>query len=405
MEFPFTDAAFLLDTLTSHGYEAYVVGGAVRDYLLGRPVHDVDIATSAHPDDVISLFKRTVPTGIRHGTITVIYRKRSYEVTTFRSEADYYDFRHPGKVTFETSLDKDLMRRDFTINALAMERTGRIIDLFGGTEDMSLKRIRMVGSPAERITEDPLRIMRGIRFVSELNFNLGSDEQAAFSEKATLLRKISVERIEQEMTRLLDGPARAKAIKLLFTTGCLYALPLIKNKTAAVEPNQVDFSVLATNDERWTAFLLVLGFRDIAEFAREWKWPGARRKAVARLQYYFEQRKREPWSQLSIYIAGLRNAQSVERLLCAFGRIRRDRLSESLDRINRIWASCRIHSRSELAVNGRDLLTWSDARQGPWMKEALDQIEQNVVTGRIANDREAIESWFRTWQAKLKKRF
>jgi tRNA nucleotidyltransferase/poly(A) polymerase len=137
MHFPFAEAVPIMDRLTGHGYKAYVVGGAVRDYLLERPVHDVDIATSARPDQVIGLFKRTIPTGVQHGTVTVMVHGCPYEVTTFRSESGYSDFRHPNTVQFESTLEKDLMRRDFTINALAMDRTGAIIDLFGGREDMN----------------------------------------------------------------------------------------------------------------------------------------------------------------------------------------------------------------------------------------------------------------------------
>jgi tRNA nucleotidyltransferase (CCA-adding enzyme) len=121
VNFPFKQAACILDQLISHGFEAYVVGGAVRDYLLDRPIHDIDVATSAHPADVVSLFKRTIPVGVQHGTVAVLSGGKPFEVTTFRSETGYDDFRHPNKVDFVLTLDQDLMRRDFTINALAMD--------------------------------------------------------------------------------------------------------------------------------------------------------------------------------------------------------------------------------------------------------------------------------------------
>lgn len=164
MNEPFTHAIPILHTLHEHGHQAYFVGGAVRDVLLGREIGDIDIATDATPDKVESLFEKTVDVGKEHGTVIVLHDGVSYEVTTFRTESEYEDFRRPKEVAFITSLKEDLLRRDLTINAMAMDINGEIIDHVGGKQDIKRKRIQTVGDPACRFQEDALRMMRAVRF-------------------------------------------------------------------------------------------------------------------------------------------------------------------------------------------------------------------------------------------------
>lgn len=160
----FIDAQPILTKLEDAGFEAYFVGGSVRDTMLGKTIHDVDIASSAFPEEVKSLFHNTVDTGIQHGTVMVLDHGTGYEITTFRVESTYTDFRRPDHVTFVRSLEEDLKRRDFTINALAMRHDGEVLDLFDGLEDMKKSVIRAVGDAEKRFTEDALRMMRALRF-------------------------------------------------------------------------------------------------------------------------------------------------------------------------------------------------------------------------------------------------
>ncbi|TGA97032.1 CCA tRNA nucleotidyltransferase [Sporolactobacillus shoreae] len=405
MRFPFDKATPILDRLNENGFEAYVVGGAVRDYLLGRPIHDIDITTSAHPDEVVTLFQRTIPVGLQHGTVAVLLNGRSFEVTTFRSENGYDDFRHPNQVTFETSLDKDLMRRDFTINALAMDRTGKVIDLFGGQDDMKLKHLRTVGIAEERITEDPLRMMRGIRFVSELGFSLGEDEREAFSKKSVLLKKISVERIDQEMNKLLAGATVSDALRLLFNTGCSRALPLLDKTVAREELFSVRFDLLKSEGERWAAFLRTLGMTDISTFSSAWKWPVSRKKSVGLLLKYEGNYKLLNWDKFSVYSSGPELAHSVERLEAALGKTSVEGLERKERLIDRLWQDCPIRSRSELPVSGHNLIRWSGKEPGPWLSAAIEQLEKEVVTGKVPNEQEGIKRWFMAWQEKQKNQF
>ena len=200
-------AAEILHTLKSHGYEAYIVGGCVRDALLGRKPEDWDITTSALPSEVKSLFYNTADTGIAHGTVMVILRGKGYEVTTYRVDGEYEDSRHPKKVTFTRSLKEDLKRRDFTINAFAWDENG-LVDLFDGLSDLRNGIIRCVGDPAERFTEDALRIMRAVRFSAQLCFSIEQNTREMISRYAQKLADISRERIrvEWEKTLLSDHP-------------------------------------------------------------------------------------------------------------------------------------------------------------------------------------------------------
>jgi tRNA nucleotidyltransferase/poly(A) polymerase len=205
-----------------NGFSLYIVGGAVRDHLLKIKNEDYDFATDATPENVISIFKTTIPTGIKHGTVTVIFKSNNFEVTTFRSEADYLDGRRPEKVEFIRSLDEDLKRRDFTINALAADaKTGLIIDNHKGIKDLKNKTIKAIGIAQERFEEDGLRIMRACRFASKLDFDVEKTTQEAMKEKKDNIKNVSQERIKDELFKLLKGKAPVKGLNLLSQSGIL----------------------------------------------------------------------------------------------------------------------------------------------------------------------------------------
>lgn len=201
----FEEALPILRKIEMAGFEAYFVGGSVRDTILGREIHDVDIATSAYPEEVKQIFNRTVDTGIQHGTVMVLDHGNGYEVTTFRTESTYQDYRRPDEVTFVRSLEEDLKRRDFTINALALSEDGTITDLFSGLDDMKNHLIRAVGIADERFNEDALRMMRAIRFSSQLDFDIESETEGAIYRHSHLLEKIAIERIHEEFVKMMKG--------------------------------------------------------------------------------------------------------------------------------------------------------------------------------------------------------
>ena len=198
-----TQAAEIIKTLSSHGYEAYAVGGCVRDSILGKTPSDWDITTSARPEQVKALFAKTIDTGIKHGTVTVMMDKTGYEVTTYRIDGLYEDHRRPNDVTFTTSLREDLMRRDFTINAMAYNDTDGLIDLFGGMDDLQNRVIRCVGNARDRFEEDALRMLRAVRFAGQLHFRIESSTREAIIACHNNLTDVSAERIQMELLKLL----------------------------------------------------------------------------------------------------------------------------------------------------------------------------------------------------------
>lgn len=200
----------ILRRLEQSGFAAYAVGGCIRDCLMGRTPEDWDITTSAHPEQVLSLFAPdAIPTGLQHGTVTVVRGGQRFEVTTFRRDGEYTDSRHPDHVEFTGSIEEDLARRDFTVNAMAMDLRGELVDPYGGQKDLRAKRLRCVGDPDKRLTEDALRIMRGLRFAAVLSFSIEPSTAEALHRWRELLRNIAVERITVELTKLICGSGAA----------------------------------------------------------------------------------------------------------------------------------------------------------------------------------------------------
>ena len=211
-------ASDIIKTLSSHGYEAFVVGGCVRDSILGKEPADWDITTSALPEQVKALFPRTIDTGLKHGTVTIMMDKIGYEVTTYRIDGTYEDHRRPNDVTFTSSLREDLMRRDFTINAMAYNEEKGLVDLFGGIQDLNDRIIRCVGNPTERFDEDALRMFRAVRFAGQLNFNIEKETLAAIEAQHAFLKDVSAERIQIELLKLLIS-GHPEMIRAAYETG------------------------------------------------------------------------------------------------------------------------------------------------------------------------------------------
>ena len=195
----------IIHTIQAAGFEAYAVGGCVRDSILGRVPDDWDITTSAKPEDIKKLFKRTIDTGIEHGTVTVMLEAEGFEVTTYRIDGEYEDSRHPKEVTFTSNLREDLRRRDFTINAMAYNDEVGLVDIFEGISDIEKKIIRCVGDAKERFTEDALRMMRAVRFSAQLGYSIDEGTKEAIKELAPTLKKISAERVQVELVKLVTS--------------------------------------------------------------------------------------------------------------------------------------------------------------------------------------------------------
>jgi tRNA nucleotidyltransferase (CCA-adding enzyme) len=214
------DVRDIIDRLNLHGFEAFIVGGCVRDSLLKKTPNDWDITTNAKPKDIIRIFEKTVPTGIKHGTVTVLIKSNSYEVTTYRIDGEYTDKRRPDSVEFSNEIVEDLMRRDFTINSIAYNGDKGLVDPFNGYSDITNKQIKCVGKANDRFEEDALRMLRAVRFSSQLNFELVKDTYTSIINKAHLIKEVSNERIQVELNKILISDS--SKVKLLKDTGLLY---------------------------------------------------------------------------------------------------------------------------------------------------------------------------------------
>ena len=209
---------YMLRKLADNGYEAYLVGGCVRDFLLKKTPNDYDITTSALPEETMAVFEndRVIPTGLKHGTVTVLYDGVSAEITTYRTETTYSDNRHPDKVEFSKNISDDLRRRDFTVNAMAIGLDGKFVDLYGGESDLVHKTVRTVGEPKERFSEDALRILRAFRFASKLGFEIEKDTLDAAVYLAKRLVFVSRERIFEEFSKLLCGVQVGRVLQIMY---------------------------------------------------------------------------------------------------------------------------------------------------------------------------------------------
>jgi tRNA nucleotidyltransferase (CCA-adding enzyme) len=214
------DVRDIIDRLNLHGFEAFIVGGCVRDSLLKKTPNDWDITTNAKPKDIIRIFEKTVPTGIKHGTVTVLIKSNSYEVTTYRIDGEYTDKRRPDSVEFSNDIVEDLKRRDFTINSIAYNGDKGLVDPFNGYSDITNKQIKCVGKANDRFEEDALRMLRAVRFSSQLNFEIVKDTYISIKNKAHLIKEVSNERIQVELNKILISDS--SKIKLLKDTGLLY---------------------------------------------------------------------------------------------------------------------------------------------------------------------------------------
>lgn len=392
MKEPFIKAKPIIETLIEAGFEAYFVGGSVRDYLLGRSIGDVDIATSALPEDVQQLFPKTIPVGIKHGTVIVVHQDECYEVTTFRVDGDYQDFRRPSKVEFVSSLKADLSRRDFTINAIAMDLNGVIIDPFDGQSDLEKKYIQAVGNPDERFLEDPLRMMRAIRFVSQLDFELCRETKASIEKNACYLSKISVERILIEFEKLLTGTANQKAIMLIVELQVNQHLPQLANKSAEL----IQFAELCSKQslnlyEMWTLLIILLEIKEVEPFFKEWKSSNERMRACKNnLQVLMEIKKQNGLSPFLIYTYGYEVIKSCISIYSILESKDAEIMSAVLEKMH---GQLPIATRKELAISGNDLIEWFNKSGGPWLSNAIEKVERAVVSGEVLNTKTDIKEW------------
>ncbi|MBU9671946.1 CCA tRNA nucleotidyltransferase [Planococcus sp. CP5-4] len=367
-------AKHIIERLKEAGFEAYMVGGAVRDYLRGTVPHDIDVATSAAPEQVKALFERSIDTGIEHGTVMILIEGQGTEVTTFRTESGYSDNRRPDKVEFVNSLHEDLKRRDFTINSMAMTEQMDIIDPFGGRDDLSAGIIRAVGIPEERFAEDALRMLRAIRFSGQLNFHIDPATKKAIIEHAGRIQSVAMERIKAELDKVMVSAAPRISMRYLIETRLHEFLP-------SGRLFELDWSgYIADKDPLSGWFYLLHQNNEAFGAIREYRFSNQDKKD---LQYALEASHLPLWDDWAYY------SFTERQLMIA------QAASHKTEAVRERQQALPIHSKSELAANGRDLMEWTGKKAGPWLKEWTLHIEKAVVERRLANDKERIKDWFK----------
>ena len=386
-------AAELLDTLHRAGYAAYVVGGCVRDSLLGLTPHDWDLCTSALPQQGMELFgeEKCIPTGLQHGTVTVKQGGGLYEITTFRTEGAYTDGRHPDEVHFVPDVREDLARRDFTINAMAYNAKEGLVDPFGGQADLQGGILRAVGVPHQRFTEDALRILRLYRFAARFGFSIDPPTAQAAQELCAHLDCVSVERIEEELAKLLSAPAPAAYLdeKILGVV-----LPELSPEALAAAKPVVDACPAGEQalPVRLAALLLSLGEDGTRRTLRRLRCSNACIEETAVLV-------REVVSgvpvSLNIYarrLLGKYNLCTVQRLAALGAALQPEHaadfaaLSELAEQLDADGVCCRV---SQLAVNGRDLMA-AGVPAGPGIRKILEALLDGVIREEYPNERQAL---------------
>ncbi len=384
-------AQAIIEALNNRGFEAYIVGGCVRDSLLGREPGDWDITTSALPEQVKAVFRRTVDTGIAHGTVTVLKGKESYEVTTYRIDGEYEDNRHPKNVVFTSSLAEDLKRRDFTINAMAYSRDTGLIDLFDGAGDLKKGLIRCVGDPLERFTEDALRILRAIRFRAQLGFDIEKDTRQALKTLAPSLIHVSKERIQTELTKLLlsDHP---DYIQEVFDGSMAPFLcpsfPLIRR-----EDIFIDRGLPPARHLRWAALLRHLTEEEAAKILKELKLDNDTISRVRLLTRWWK----TPVGTDEISVRKIMSQMGEKQFddLITFKRFSPGRpeteeeLSQIVELTGRIRERGDCVSLKTLAVTGRDLIELG-MKPGPALGETLEALLWTVLEHPEKNKKEEL---------------
>ncbi|AWF95454.1 CCA tRNA nucleotidyltransferase [Weissella cibaria] len=396
----FVAALPILETIEAAGFEAYFVGGSVRDTLLGKPIHDVDIATSAYPEEVKALFERTVDTGIEHGTVMILDHGQGYETTTFRTESTYTDFRRPDEVTFVRSLAEDLKRRDFTVNAFALTKDGEIIDMFDGLSDMENHVLRAVGEAEERFHEDALRMMRAVRFAAQLDFKIEAATLQAIKDNAPLLANIAIERTNVEFTKLLQGKAARYGLLEMIATNLNQYMPGLE----VVDIDLIGYAELLADAQpqndvaAWTLLVFELGLtpEDAVVFLKKWKQSNDMVKTIKASIKLLNKLRLGNVTAWDLYEAGnaIDNVLAVANL---------SELVVDVAGLKARYEDLKIKNKGELAFNGGNLTKELGMKPGPLFGKILATLEQKVVAGDLNNSHDVLLAEAQTMAEKAKK--
>lgn len=389
----FQQALPVLQKIEEAGYEAYFVGGCVRDALLEKDISDIDIATSAYPEEIKRIFKRTVDVGIEHGTVLVLWGEDSYEITTFRTESTYQDFRRPDSVTFVRSLEEDLKRRDFTINAFALDCRGKLYDFHDGQQDLSKHTLKAVGQATERFHEDALRMMRAVRFCAQLGFDLEEDTKQGVIENASLLERIAIERVCVEFEKLLAAPHKQLGLQLLLETQLYRYFPQVIGLEQALNACLHLPALYSATSQNWAilVYYLNLSTEEARVYLKAWKLSNQIIEDALTLLTILQFRQTQQWSKEQLFVIGMP--------LCAIGeQMCLDlKIIQEKEEVEQLYQELPIHSVKDLAINGKDVMVLCNQQQGGrYVGEWIDAIKHEVLHGQLANEKDVLVEYVLT---------
>ena len=382
----------VLERLEDSGYKAYLVGGCLRDMMMGREPHDFDIATSAEPETVMSIFSdfEVIPTGIKHGTVTVMVDGEPIEITTFRKDSDYSDGRRPDSITFTDKVEDDLSRRDFTINAMAFGLDGEIVDPFGGKSDIKSRVIRTVGSAEERFSEDGLRILRAIRFASVLRFTIERETKEAIHKLSRMLDKVSFERVFSEMSKIIlsEKPSvQFREFKDVFSR-VAPEFAEIKDFEHTLETLDRVEPELAL---RFTALLHTLGEEQADSILRKLKSDGVTIQKVTKLIRFFGTDIDSSKVAIKKLMSEMGESDffSLIKLKIADEPEKTAELEKAKQIAEKVIADKECFKLKDMAVKGDDLIKLGIA-MGPEIGKTLNMLLDKVISEEIANDKDSL---------------
>lgn len=368
----------ILHRLQAAGHEAFFVGGAVRDHLLNRPIVDVDITTSASVEAVVALFDKTVLTGARYGTVTVLLEKQPFELTTYRTDGNYVDFRRPDHVQFTRSLKEDLKRRDFTINQLVMDAHNKIHDHHNGLDDLQKQCIRAIGKPSARFEEDALRMLRAFRFVAKLGFTIEPITLKAITDAAPLMHHIAIERVQDELVRIFNADYARDALEVMISSGFAKAFFNLEQGLKSLAKAKVPF-----DDE--LAFALLQRHHDT--LGELFKFSQRRLNNFANISHLAAMTETTLFSPLTIFNEGLETCLKANHLNQMLGfESQKDHLLQCAKRLP-------IRHARELAFRGDDVLKHLKPIRKRWVGLIVKGLVEAVVNRHVENEYEALKTY------------
>lgn len=367
----------IIRKLKEAGFVSYFVGGYVRDKLLKIKSSDIDITTSATPEEVIALFDNVKETGKKYGSVTVIEEDLKYEVTTFRSDGTYLDNRRPSEVKFSPKIEDDLSRRDFTINAIIMDEEDNITDLFGSVEDLNNRIIKTINNPIDRFNEDSLRMLRAIRFVSKLGFEIEEKTYSAMRDLSHLVKNISIERVMVELDKTFRGKYRNKALKYLINSGMDKQLYGLSSGINFISDLQIELYPLEV-------FIICFILEDIDDI---WRFSNKDIRLIRQVMDLHEVTKEDIFNKFIVYVNGLETCLLANKINIVLGYHDQEMLIRKLDEELPIKDVC------DLKFKGQDIIWLTELRKKSWIGRIVDDLKYNVIMGTLPNDYDILKEY------------